>query len=86
MVDVDEVDFFFKKILKKYSNIDILVNNVGRSEPGDPESMTFKTWHEQFNVNLDSAFLCIFFEKYQYSGKDPSFFYIYTFYKLHYLL
>ena len=59
MVDVDEVDFFFKKILKKYSNIDILVNNVGRSEPGDPESMTFKTWHEQFNVNIDSAFLCI---------------------------
>ena len=59
MVDNNEVDVFFKKIIEKHSKIDILVNNVGRSEPGDPETMSYKTWHEQFNVNIDSAFLCI---------------------------
>ena len=59
MVVYKEVDAFFKTILEKHTSIDILVNNIGRSEPGDPETMTFETWHEQFNVNIDSAFLCI---------------------------
>ncbi len=54
-----EVNSFFQKVIEKYSTVDILVNNVGRSEPGDPEKMTFETWHEQFNVNIDAAFLCI---------------------------
>ncbi len=59
MVVESEVDLFFQKVINEYSKIDILVNNVGRSEPGDPENMTFETWHEQFNVNIDAAFLCI---------------------------
>ncbi len=59
MVIENEVSIFFEKIVQKYSTIDILVNNVGRSEPGDPENMSFETWHEQFNINIDAAFLCI---------------------------
>jgi len=39
--------------------INILVNNVGRSEPGDPEVMDYDVWREQFTTNLDTAFFAI---------------------------
>jgi NAD(P)-dependent dehydrogenase (short-subunit alcohol dehydrogenase family) len=41
----------------KFGRIDILVNNVGRSEPGDPVTMDESVWDEQMDVNLKSAFL-----------------------------
>ena len=41
-----------------YGRLDILVNNVGRSEPGDPVSMSEDLWNDQIQVNLTSAFLC----------------------------
>jgi NAD(P)-dependent dehydrogenase (short-subunit alcohol dehydrogenase family) len=41
----------------KFGRIDILVNNVGRSEPGDPVAMAEDVWDEQLDVNLKSAFL-----------------------------
>ena len=44
--------------LDRFGRIDILVNNVGRSEPGDPVTMAEEVWDEQMNVNLKSAFLC----------------------------
>lgn len=44
--------------IAQYGRIDILVNNVGRSEPGDPVTMDEAVWHEQLQVNLTSAFLC----------------------------
>ncbi|WP_454692140.1 SDR family NAD(P)-dependent oxidoreductase [Achromobacter aloeverae] len=43
--------------MERYGRIDILVNNVGRSEPGDPVTMSEETWNEQLQVNLTSAFL-----------------------------
>lgn len=43
--------------LKRYGRIDILVNNVGRSEPGDPVTMSESTWDDQMDVNLKSAWL-----------------------------
>ena len=43
--------------LEAFGRIDILVNNVGRSEPGDPVTMNEDVWHEQLDVNLTSAFL-----------------------------
>ncbi len=43
--------------LERYGRLDILVNNVGRSEPGDPVTMSEETWDEQIEVNLKSAFL-----------------------------
>lgn len=43
--------------LERFGRIDILVNNVGRSEPGDPATMTEEVWDEQMAVNLKSAFL-----------------------------
>ena len=44
--------------LAHFGRIDILINNVGRSEPGDPVTMDEEVWDEQMNVNLKSAFLC----------------------------
>ncbi|KCV35422.1 enoyl-(Acyl carrier protein) reductase, partial [Bordetella bronchiseptica 00-P-2730] len=35
----------------------ILVNNVGRSEPGTPVDMSEATWDEQMDVNLKAAYL-----------------------------
>jgi NAD(P)-dependent dehydrogenase (short-subunit alcohol dehydrogenase family) len=44
--------------LHEFGRIDVLVNNVGRSEPGEPVSMDEEVWDEQMAVNLKSAFLC----------------------------
>ena len=41
----------------QFGRVDILINNVGRSEPGDPVTMTEDVWDEQMAVNLKSAFL-----------------------------
>src|SRR5690606_15048151 len=43
--------------MARFGRIDILVNNVGRSEPGDPVSMSEDTWDEQMDVNVKAAFL-----------------------------
>jgi NAD(P)-dependent dehydrogenase (short-subunit alcohol dehydrogenase family) len=43
--------------LDLFGRIDVLVNNVGRSEPGDPQSMAEEVWDEQMAVNLKSAYL-----------------------------
>jgi NAD(P)-dependent dehydrogenase (short-subunit alcohol dehydrogenase family) len=43
--------------LQRFGRIDILVNNVGRSEPGDPVAMSEAVWDEQMDVNVKSAFL-----------------------------
>ncbi|EQL01855.1 short-chain dehydrogenase/reductase [Ophiocordyceps sinensis CO18] len=42
----------------KHGRIDVLINNVGRSEPGGPAEMTEKVWDAQTHVNLKSVFLC----------------------------
>jgi NAD(P)-dependent dehydrogenase (short-subunit alcohol dehydrogenase family) len=43
--------------MAKYGRIDILVNNVGKSEPGDPASMSEKIWDSQMDINLKSVYL-----------------------------
>jgi NAD(P)-dependent dehydrogenase (short-subunit alcohol dehydrogenase family) len=44
--------------MSKYCRIDILVNNVGLSQKGDPASMDEGTWDKQVDVNLKSVYLC----------------------------
>ena len=43
--------------MARFGRIDILINNVGRSESGDPVTMDEDVWDEQMDVNVKSAFL-----------------------------
>lgn len=43
--------------MKKHGRIDILVNNVGKSEPGGPAEMSEEVWDAQTNINLKSVYL-----------------------------
>ena len=50
------VEGWAQACVAKHDRIDILVNNVGQSEPGGPASMTVATWQAQIALNLDAAF------------------------------
>jgi NAD(P)-dependent dehydrogenase (short-subunit alcohol dehydrogenase family) len=43
--------------MQRQGRIDILVNNVGKSEPGCPAAMTEDTWDVQMDLNLKSIYL-----------------------------
>jgi NAD(P)-dependent dehydrogenase (short-subunit alcohol dehydrogenase family) len=43
--------------VRQFGAIDILVNNVGGSAPGDPVAMSEEVWDAQLDHNLKSAFL-----------------------------
>ena len=43
--------------VSRFGRIDILVNNVGGSAPGDPVSMPEDVWKQQLDFNLTTAFL-----------------------------
>ena len=52
-----EVEAAVEECLARFGRIDILVNNVGGSAPGDPVSMTEEVWDGQMDHNLKTAFL-----------------------------
>lgn len=43
--------------MQRHGRIDILVNNVGKSEPGCPATMTEDVWDSQVDLNLKSVYL-----------------------------
>lgn len=57
MTDTDQVRAAVEDCLDQYGRIDILVNNVGGSAPGDPVSMPEEVWQAQLDLNLKTAFL-----------------------------
>ncbi len=59
MTNENEVQNLFEIIKLKNSSLDILVNNVGQSEPGGPVEIQTEIWDKQFRINLDSAYFCI---------------------------
>jgi NAD(P)-dependent dehydrogenase (short-subunit alcohol dehydrogenase family) len=52
-----EVSSAIEDCLKRFGRIDILVNNIGGSAPGDPVSMTEAVWDAQLDLNLKTTFL-----------------------------
>ncbi len=48
---------FVDACMTQHGRVDILINNVGKSEPGDPASMSEEVWDSQIDVNLKSVYL-----------------------------
>jgi NAD(P)-dependent dehydrogenase (short-subunit alcohol dehydrogenase family) len=57
VTDAAQVRAMVEACLARFGRIDILVNNVGRSEPGGPVEMSEETWDEQMDVNVKAAYL-----------------------------
>jgi NAD(P)-dependent dehydrogenase (short-subunit alcohol dehydrogenase family) len=57
VTDFAQVEALIADIRARYGRLDLLVNNVGRSEPGNPVTMDEDVWDEQITLNLKSVFL-----------------------------
>ncbi len=57
MMDSAQVAEMVQACVDRFRKIDVLVNNVGGSAPGDPVSMTEEVWDLQIDFNLKTAFL-----------------------------
>lgn len=58
VTDLATVERLVADCTAQLGRIDVLVNNVGLSLPGDPATMSEETWDAQIDINLKTAFLC----------------------------
>jgi NAD(P)-dependent dehydrogenase (short-subunit alcohol dehydrogenase family) len=58
VTDAKQVEALVADCMARLGRIDILVNNVGRSEPAIAGEMDEALWDSQIDINLKSAFLC----------------------------
>jgi NAD(P)-dependent dehydrogenase (short-subunit alcohol dehydrogenase family) len=52
MMDSKDVKAAVDTCMERFGKIDILINNVGGSAPGDPVSMSEEVWDNQIDFNL----------------------------------
>jgi len=57
MTRAAEVERMVQACLDRFKRIDVLVNNVGGSAPGDPVNMPEEVWDRQIDFNLKTVFL-----------------------------
>ncbi|MBS0559604.1 MAG: SDR family oxidoreductase [Proteobacteria bacterium] len=57
MLDSASVQEMVQACLDRFKRIDILVNNVGGSEPGSVETLSEEAWDRQIDFNAKTAFL-----------------------------
>ncbi len=57
MLNAAEVQAMVQACRDRFQRIDVLVNNVGGSAPGDPVSMSEDVWDRQIDFNLKTVFL-----------------------------
>ncbi|EED14674.1 short-chain dehydrogenase, putative [Talaromyces stipitatus ATCC 10500] len=57
VTEANSVKALVEACMQRHGRIDILVNNVGRSEPGCPATMTEDIWDSQVDINLKSVYL-----------------------------
>lgn len=57
MLKSAEVQAMVQACLARYGRIDVLVNNVGGSAPGDAVTMSEEVWDHQIDFNLKTVFL-----------------------------
>ena len=57
MTNASDVAEMVQACLDRFEKIDVLVNNVGGSAPGDPVSMSEEIWDRQIDFNLKTVFL-----------------------------
>lgn len=52
----DDIQKFIKEVIKRYGQIDILINNAGITRDKTFRKMSIEEWEEVINVNLNSVF------------------------------
>ena len=57
VTDTTQVRAVLDDCVGRFGRLDILVNNVGQSEPGTPATMQEEIWQRQLDLNVTSAFL-----------------------------
>ncbi len=57
MTQSADVAAMVQACVARFQRLDVLVNNVGGSAPGDPVSMTEEVWDRQIDFNLKTTFL-----------------------------
>jgi NAD(P)-dependent dehydrogenase (short-subunit alcohol dehydrogenase family) len=57
MMVAADVQEMVRACITRFKRIDILVNNVGGSAPGDPVAMPEDVWDRQIDLNLKTTFL-----------------------------
>ena len=54
----DQVEALKDAALKKFSRVDVLVNNAGRAWVAPPEDMPLERWQQVLDLNITAPFLC----------------------------